>query len=98
MKIISLGIFASAPLNFLRLIKTVFLDDKNLFARTSGACTVARDREITQEFKNFLQTRNAQQPFFSFLFYDAAHNYCDSVTPNHHPFLSRGLSLVLAFL
>lgn len=81
-----LGIFASAPLNWPAFDKTIFLDDKNLLERTVGATTIDRDQQITQEFIQFLKKRNPQQPFFSFLFYDAVHNYCESTTPKEHPF------------
>lgn len=81
-----MGIFTSAPLNFPAFNKTIFLNVKNLTIRTQGATSVARDRQITKEFANFLDKRDKKHPFFSFLFYDAAHNYCEPETPHQKPF------------
>lgn len=81
-----MGIFTSAPLNFPAFNKTVFLDIKHLIIRIKGATSVARDRQITKEFSQFLIKRNKNRPFFSFLFYDAAHNYCEPETPHQKPF------------
>jgi uncharacterized protein len=80
-----MAIFASAQLNFPAFDKTIFREVKPLL-HVPGDTTIARDQAITQEFKNFLSIRNSQQPFFGFIFYDAAHNYCEATTSNQHPF------------
>ncbi len=81
-----MGIFTSAPLNFPAFNETIFRDVKNLMVRTPGESSVIRDRAITTEFINFLNRRDKTQPFFSFLFYDAVHNYCESASPMQEPF------------
>lgn len=82
----NMGIFASAQLNFPAFDQTIFREIKPLTLYTAGTTTVARDQTITQRFKQFLASRNKHQPFFSFIFYDDAHNYCEPVTPQQHPF------------
>jgi len=81
-----MGIFTSAPNNFPAFNKTIFLGIKNLIVRTEGETTVARDVKITKEFDKFLLKRDKNRPFFSFLFYDAAHNYCEPESPHQKPF------------
>lgn len=81
-----LGIFSSAPLNFPEFNKTVFRDVPDLIVRIHGLSSVDRDRMITKEFKQFLVHRDQGRPFFSFLFYDAAHNYCEATTLHQEPF------------
>src|SRR5262249_34299541 len=81
-----IGIFASAQLNFPAFDQTIFSDVKPLMIHTPGETTIARDRAITNEFEKFILSRNTKQPFFSFLFYDAVHNYCEPTTPLEHPF------------
>lgn len=78
-------VFTSAQLNFPAFDQTVFRDVKRLKIYTPGSTTIARDQAITQEFKKFLLSRNAKHPFFSFIFYDAPHNYCESI-PTQLPF------------
>jgi uncharacterized protein len=73
-------LFASAPLTQPDFQRTVFKDISQE-ANTLGKTVLARDQNITQSLINFLQQRNTQQAFFSFLFYDAVHSYCDSSIP-----------------
>ena len=80
------GIFVSAPLNYPPFDKTIFNEIKHLMIRTAGDSAIARDRAITKEFDHFVEKRNKSQPFFSFLFYDAVHNYCEQMTPDYKPF------------
>ena len=80
-----IAIFSSAQLNFPAFDQTIFREVKPLIIRMPGVTTIARDRAITQAFKTFLLSRNKKQPFFSFIFYDAAHNYCKE-TAGQHPF------------
>jgi membrane-anchored protein YejM (alkaline phosphatase superfamily) len=81
-----LGLFASAPLNFPAFNNTVFAGVRPLPPRTHGGSSVARDKQITKNFHAFLKARDLHRPFFTFLFYDAIHNYCESVTPESKPF------------
>jgi uncharacterized protein len=84
------GIFGSARLSVPAFDSTVFRDIPDLALNTPAYTAAQRDRHITSEFKNFVkQVKNGQvknKPFFSFLFYDAAHSYCDPLTSNQ-PFL-----------
>ena len=77
------GLFASATLRFPQFDKTVFAEMNNKIHRTRGNTTLDRDRHITKDFLDFLKHRNKNQPFFSFVFYDSVHNYCDG-GPNSH--------------
>jgi membrane-anchored protein YejM (alkaline phosphatase superfamily) len=82
-----LGIFLSAPINFPRFDQTIFSDVMRLTTRISGASSIERDQKVTQNFLTFLsQQKDAGRPFFSFLFYDAVHNYCESARPKNNPF------------
>lgn len=47
-------------------------------AQAPGATVGDRDRYISKDFISFLTKRDKQQPFFAFLFYDAAHAYCET--------------------
>lgn len=72
-----LGIFDSAVLDAPAFDKTVFQAVPNLELHTVGKNSYERDRQITQNFKKFIaEAAKNPQPFFSFLFYDATHNYC----------------------
>ncbi|HLB57892.1 MAG TPA: sulfatase-like hydrolase/transferase, partial [Gammaproteobacteria bacterium] len=83
----NLGIFLSAPISFPQFDKTIFSDVIRLTTRTMGDSSIARDEKITQNFLTFLKQQNAKKPFFSFLFYDAVHNYCEPAQPVDNPFL-----------
>lgn len=82
----AMGIFASAPLTFPAFNQTIFREIKNLMIHAPGESSVARDHAVTQEFIKFLSKRDKTQPFFGFLFYDDAHNYCEAITPEMKPF------------
>lgn len=71
-----LGIFGSATLKFPSFDKTVFQDVPHVQWQTKGVGSIVRDHQITKNFLHFLTQRNRSKPFFSFLFYDAAHDYC----------------------
>lgn len=81
-----IAVFASAQLNFPSFDQTIFREVKPLSIFTPGNTTIARDEKITNEFQQFLQTRDKHKPFFSFVFYDAVHNYCEPTVPHDHPF------------
>lgn len=73
------GIFASAALSIPNFRANVFSALNDLPAVTAGKNVYERDVTITKTFQQFIQT--TQQPFFAFLFYDAAHNYCENGNP-----------------
>ena len=79
-------IFVSAPLNYPPFDKTIFNEVNHLIVRTVGDNSIVRDRAITKEFNCFLGKRDKNRFFFSFLFYDAVHNYCEQATSNCRPF------------
>lgn len=79
-------VFTSAPLNFPAFDKTIFREVPNLTIKTEGKNSLVRDRTITKAFTKFLNHRNQAEPFFSFLFYDAAHNYCETTKAYEGPF------------
>jgi membrane-anchored protein YejM (alkaline phosphatase superfamily) len=81
------GVFGSATLTYPAFDHTVFRLVKNLKGETPGKTAYDRDKKITEEFQQFIQqTAGQKQPFFSFLFYDAAHSYCgfdEALNPFH---------------
>lgn len=81
-----MGIFRSASLHYPAFDKTVFREIKNLGVNTPGAESFDRDREITKEFKHFVNHLKPNKPFFSFVFYDETHNYCESSAQYPQPF------------
>lgn len=69
------GIFASAPLTSPEFDRTVFSSIRDRIPlKTEGVDVVARDREITRRFTEFVDA-DGPAPFFSFLFYDTTHLY-----------------------
>lgn len=82
------GIFASASLKWPAFHKTVFQAINALQLVTPGQTAYERDKAITQSFEKFImQQKNSAYPFFSFLFYDSAHAYCEfnDVLDPFHP-------------
>jgi membrane-anchored protein YejM (alkaline phosphatase superfamily) len=75
-----MGIFASASLLFPQFEDNVFVHVKHYRVDTPGDSSMARDKQITKLFKNFVAKRNPKKPFFSFIFYDSVHNYCEGST------------------
>jgi len=70
------GVFASATLTSPEFDRTVFSSIKDkIDLDTQGNSKVERDLEITRKFASFIKQRDNSQPFFSMLFYDAAHGY-----------------------
>ncbi len=67
------AIYASAPLNSPPFDRTVFRGIDNLRVDTPAETSPLRDQRITDDFVDFLKTRNTNQPYFGFLFYDSAH-------------------------
>ncbi len=75
----AMGIFSSASLRMPAFQHTVFHGINNLQLETPGKTPYAKDLAITQQFEKFIEIVTQQKkPFFSFLFYDAAHSYCSS--------------------
>jgi len=69
-----MGLFASAPLSNPEFDKTVFAGFRErLEVHQDGETPLERDLQITRKMKQFLATRNRNQPFFGFLFFDAPH-------------------------
>lgn len=67
------GIYASSRLNSPAFNRNVFSGIDNLRISSDGEAKWERDEDAQQDFLAFLNTRNTQQPFFGFLFYDSAH-------------------------
>ena len=75
------GVFFSGELTTPPFDKTIFTGIESLQKNTLGDTPVARDKQITQDFGQFIHQSN--QPFFSFLFYVAPQSYCiDQPLPN----------------
>lgn len=81
-----MGIFRSASLRYPAFDQTVFREVKPLQLETPGEQSFDRDRQITKEFKSFINKRDTKKPFFSFVFYDESHNYCESSGAYAQPF------------
>jgi uncharacterized protein len=77
-----LQIFRSTPVFSPEFDRTAFVDIPNLRVRSEGKDPSEWDRDLTDDFKQFLQQRDPQQPFFSFLFYDSPHSF---VFPDNYP-------------
>ncbi|WP_413737177.1 DUF3413 domain-containing protein [Sodalis sp. RH21] len=78
------AIHGSADLNHPPFDRTVFSHIPNLTISNSAVSPALRDRQITDDFKQFIDQRDGKKPFFGFLFYDAAHGYDlppDAATP-----------------
>lgn len=71
----NIQIFRSTPVFSPEFDRTVFVDVPNLRVRSDGTSPAEWDRDLTDDFKEFLGKRNTGQPFFSFLFYDAPHSF-----------------------
>lgn len=76
-----MGIFTSASLLAPPFNLNVFVGVKNLKTSTTGYTPYDKDKQITKEFKQFIT--ETPSPFFSFLFYDAAHSFCIGNSPVH---------------
>ncbi len=81
-----MGIFGSASLHFPAFDDTVFRAVKNLQVETPGNDPIARDKKITEEFKQFIAHRDSNKPFFGYLFYDAVHSFCEGDPKIAQPF------------
>ncbi len=72
-------VFYSSDISVPPMNKTIFYDLKNIRSSPApGRTTVDRDYSVTQDFQEFIKNKSKSKPFFAFLFYDAAHNYCQT--------------------
>lgn len=72
----NLGIFASAQLTKPEFDRTIFASIKNLRMESEGNSPANRDRNLTNDWFDWLnQNENSANPFFGFLFYDAPHGF-----------------------
>lgn len=67
--------FRSAPLYSPEFDCTIFGEIEGLRLESDGATPAERDRDATEDFVAWLGARDAEQPFFSLLFWDAPHAY-----------------------
>ncbi len=70
----SFDILGSATIQNPPFDKNAFASIPNLRLSSKSETVIGRDIEITDEFLNSIKTSN-KNPFFSYLFYDAAHAY-----------------------
>lgn len=73
-----LAAFSSNTLETPPLNKTIFRDMHFFEDKFSGQTPIERDQQLSQTAIQFI--KNIQQPFFAFLFYDAAHSFCSEQT------------------
>ena len=71
----ALKILGSAPLTKPEFDRTVFSKVENLRKKSKAFPAYERDREITDEWLEFIDKKSPDQPFFGFLFYDSAHEF-----------------------
>ena len=76
-----MGIFASSKLTAPAFNQTVFREIENLRTYSDGKTAWERDRDAAADWKTWFEQRKKEAPFFSFLFFDAAHAY--SPPPNY---------------
>lgn len=69
------GIFGSATLKAPPFHDTVFSKIKDLRIDSKGDTAWERDVDITNDWLGWIDKAQKKQPFFGFLFYDAAHSY-----------------------
>lgn len=70
-----MGIFASAQLRKPEFNRTVFAHIENLREETPGNTPAERDRNLVSDWQAWLTDQKLNEPFFSFLFFDAPHGY-----------------------
>ncbi|MHC6526027.1 DUF3413 domain-containing protein [Vibrio proteolyticus] len=78
-----MGIFTSAQLIKPEFNRTVFRNVPDLRIRSEGDSPSAKDRNLTDDWKNWYQNVDHAKPAFSFLFYDAPHGYDFPATYPH---------------
>jgi uncharacterized protein len=70
-----LAILRSAPLYSPEFDRTIFAGVKDVRMRSEGKRPFEWDRDLTNDFKQFLNERDPHQPFFALLFYDSPHSF-----------------------
>lgn len=78
------AIFASSKLTSPTFHRNVFAAIKDLRIGSEGNNSWQRDEDAVNDFLEFLNTRNNNQPFFGFIFLDAPHAY--DFPPEHKIF------------
>ncbi len=68
-------VFRSAPLQSPEFDRTVFTAIDNVRTHSDGDRPAAWDRDLTDDFLNYLNSRSSASPFFALLFYDAPHSF-----------------------
>ncbi len=82
-------VLRSAPLYSPEFDRTIFAAVPNVRMRSDGQRPFQWDRDLTTDFKQFLEERNGDKPFFAFLFYDSPHSF--DMPPNYDtPFKPNG--------
>lgn len=84
--------FGSSHLTSPEFDRTVFSQLPNIRLRSPDGSPSYRDEVITKEWINWFANRDADQPSFSFLFYDSAHGY-DYPKDYAAPFATNGMSV-----
>ena len=92
-----MGVYGSAPLNSPAFDRTIFSNVEDLQILTAGNSPWQRDVSITDSWLSFIDEQPAQQAFFGFLFYDAAHGYSVDTKAEqpYQPALARSEHLAL---
>jgi len=70
-----IGVFRSAPLFSPEFDRTVFAQVQPERTRSDGERPADWDRDLTNDFLAFLDSRTSPAPFFAFLFYDSPHKF-----------------------
>jgi membrane-anchored protein YejM (alkaline phosphatase superfamily) len=70
-----LQVFRSAPLYSPEFDRTVFTQLEHVRTRSDGKSPAEWDRDLTNDFLAYLQSRTETSPFFALLFYDAPHAF-----------------------
>lgn len=68
-------VFRSAPLYSPEFDRTVFAGLPGIRLRSDGQTPAAWDRDLTDDFVHYLDSRPHAAPFFALLFYDAPHSF-----------------------
>ena len=70
-----IGVFSSAKLTNPEFDQTIFRAINPLRSHSDGAEPFERDLDITRDFIHWYQNKSSHNPYFAFLFYDAAHGF-----------------------
>ncbi|HEX7116538.1 MAG TPA: DUF3413 domain-containing protein [Steroidobacter sp.] len=73
-------VFRSAPLYSPEFDRTVFASLEGVRLRSDGRTSADRDRDLTGDFIEFLDSPASHRPFFALLFYDSPHKLDFPVT------------------